>query len=543
MATDPTFPGVRLITPSNIEDFVAPIPSHQMKDFEFEPSCCSFGLSPELVVEGYRQGAFPWPYPNNAEYTHLYPWGRLFPCTVFQSTKIHLTHSMKKRVKAALRYEYQSLPLQILLDDDFDAVIEEIALYHQERNKDTWMTQELIETWKALHQLGHAHSVSVYVDDVLVGGLYFTSVGRMVYGESMFARATDASKLALVGLAAFCSSVNLPFIDCQMPTEHTLRFGAEIIPGDLFLKLNRTLAQAPDYNWLRAKGMSLIPFIEKQWPALAPSLDQRDDDAPPERHLTQAGGLLFETVHIRSTCSYFDNRSLTMEVLPLPSNDSRVQTMYCQLISEGFRRDSTYLYRLRCQNCRRCIPTRIDVTQFHPNATMRRTLNRNRHLIMKEVPLEAITDEQWSLYQRYQNGRHTGGAMSKMTRTQVNSVLFSTCSDSRCLEFRTPSDAEHPNDLKMVCIIDCLDDAISAVYTFYDPDVPKLSLGTFGILSEIEYAQQHGLRFVYLGYWLPDYPNMDYKKRFQPMEIFWSDHWIPERTFVADPKLLEPLSS
>ena len=141
-----------------------------------------------------------------------------------------------------------------------------------------------------------------------------------------------------------------------------------------------------------------------------------------------------------------------------------------------------------------------------------RTLNRNRNLIMNEVSLAPINDEQWALYQRYQNGRHEGGSMSKMTREQVNSVLFATCTDSRFLEFRTSSDSENPNELKMVCIIDRLDDALSAVYTFYDPDAPKLSLGTFGILSEIEYAQQNGLRYVYLGYWLPDYPNMDYKE-------------------------------
>ena len=94
----------------------------------------------------------------------------------------------------------------------------------------------------------------------------------------------------------------------------------------------------------------------------------------------------------------------------------------------------------------------------------------------------------------------------------------------------------------MVCIIDCLDNALSAVYTFFDPDVPKLSLGTFGILSEIEYARRNGLSYVYLGYWLPGYSGMDYKTRFQPMDIFWENGWMPERKFTADPKLLDPTS-
>ena len=538
MENDSTILGAPLITPDNLEAFVAPSPNHQFEAFAFEPSCWSRGLSPALVLEGYRQGAFPWP-DRTAEVSGLYPWGRLFPCTLLQTAKLRLTHSMKKRVKAALRHQYQSLSLEILLDDDFDAVIEEIALYHEERNKGTWLTQELIDTWKTLHRMGHAHTVSVYVDDVLVGGLYFTSVGRMVYGESMFSRATDTSKLALAALGAFCACVNLPLIDCQMPSEHTVRLGAQIFSGDYFLTINRALSQTADFNWHRAKGISLIPFMEKRWPELAPASDNIENELSHVRHITQAGGLLFETIRIQSECNYFDDRSSTMEVIPLASFDPRVKRMYNRLIPEGFRRDSTYLYRLRCANCRRCIPTRLDVTQFHPDATMRRTLNRNRNLIMNEVSLAPINDEQWALYQRYQNGRHEGGSMSKMTREQVNSVLFATCTDSRFLEFRTSSDSENPNELKMVCIIDRLDDALSAVYTFYDPDAPKLSLGTFGILSEIEYAQQNGLRYVYLGYWLPDYPNMDYKKRFQPMEILWSGQWIPERTFVADPNLLE----
>lgn len=91
----------------------------------------------------------------------------------------------------------------------------------------------------------------------------------------------------------------------------------------------------------------------------------------------------------------------------------------------------------------------------------------------------------------------------------------------------------------MVCIIDRLDDAISAVYNFYNPDEPKLSLGTYGILREIEYARANGLSYVYLGYWLPGYPGMDYKTRFQPLSIFWGRSWIPQTSFEADPAILD----
>ena len=153
-----------------------------------------------------------------------------------------------------------------------------------------------------------------------------------------------------------------------------------------------------------------------------------------------------------------------------------------------------------------------------------------------------MTEEQYELYKRYQDSRHRRSVMADMDRSTVSTVLFSTCSDTRLLEFRTSPDAPRPNELKMVCIIDCLDNALSAVYTFFDPDVPKLSLGTFGILSEIEYARRNGLSYVYLGYWLPGYPGMDYKTRFQPMDIFWENGWMPERKFTADPKLLDPTS-
>lgn len=253
--------------------------------------------------------------------------------------------------------------------------------------------------------------------------------------------------------------------------------------------------------------------------------------------------MLFHTLAIDGTCNYYeDGRRSTMEVIPLTSTDPRVTPMYNRLIEAGFRRDSTYLYRLACNECRRCIPTRIDVHAFRPDDTMRRTMKRNASLVMRELKLAPMTEEQYELYKRYQDSRHRRSVMADMDRSTVSTVLFSTCSDTRLLEFRTSPDAPRPNELKMVCIIDCLDNALSAVYTFFDPDVPKLSLGTFGILSEIEYARRNGLSYVYLGYWLPGYPGMDYKTRFQPMDIFWENGWMPERKFTADPKLLDPTS-
>lgn len=509
--------------------------------FTFSTVCRSSGLSTRLVLSGYAQGSFPWPDSEDSR-TGLYPWGRLFPCTVLKTGRVELTHSMKRRVRDAVRHRYAGHSLEILLDVDFDDVIDAIAAYHRERSGDTWMTRAMVDQWKALHWQRHAHCVSVLVDGELAGGLYFTSIGRMLYGESMFALRPDASKLALAALAAFAGATRLPVIDCQMPTEHVIRMGADVVVGKTFLKLNDFLTKKPPFPWERSAGISLLPFLESAYPEYAEK-PPADQPLVQERRFTHCGGLLFETIALESKCSYFDDgRRSTMEIIPLKASDMRVTPMYNRLIGEGFRRDSTYLYRLDCDKCRRCIPTRIDVETFAPDDTMRRTMKRNASLVMRELTVAPATQEQYALYKRYQASRHQGGPMGAMSLDEVNQVLFSTCTDTRILEFRTAPDAPRPNELKMVCIIDRLDKALSAVYTFFDPDVPKLSLGTFGILSEIEYARRNGLRHVYLGYWLPDYPGMDYKKRFQPMDIFWERRWMPERTFAADSKLLDPPS-
>ena len=476
MTTDSAQDDIPIISGDAVGFDMRPRIPEDEERFTFSTVCRSNGLSSRLIISGYTQGSFPWPDAKDAD-AGLYPWGRLFPCTILKTGRVNLTHSMRRRVRDAVHRHYSGLELEILLDYDFDEVIEAIAEYHRKRSNGTWMTRDMIDMWKALHRQRIAHCVSVHIDGELAGGLYFTSVGRMLYGESMFSLRPDASKLALAALAAFAESVYSEY--------------AERTPNDL------TIVH--------------------------------------EQRFAHAGGMLFHTLAIDGTCNYYeDGRRSTMEVIPLASTDPRVTPMYNRLIEAGFRRDSTYLYRLACNECRRCIPTRIDVHAFRPDDTMRRTMKRNASLVMRELKLAPMTEEQYELYKRYQDSRHRRSVMADMDRSTVSTVLFSTCSDTRLLEFRTSPDAPRPNELKMVCIIDCLDNALSAVYTFFDPDVPKLSLGTFGILSEIEYARRNGLSYVYLG--------MDYKTRFQPMDIFWENGWMPERKFTADPKLLDPTS-
>lgn len=536
MPTDYTLDGIPIIEADDIAGVVAPVPPTNPQSAVFSPVFWSKGLSPALAVEGYRRGCFPWP-DEEAAAENLYPWGRLFPCTLLPTNGIHLPHAFKKRVRDALAGHYQGHPLFVLLDEDFDELIEALAAFHREKSG-TWITDEMIRTWKALFLEGHAHSVSVYVDDELVGGLYFTSVGRMLYGESMFSRLDDTGKLALVALAAFAQLTHHPFIDCQMATQHVAALGAGLLPGERFLQLNAHLASRPVFDWSQARALSLLPFLKAAHPDLTPRPPSENDAKTsliPESRLAVAGNLLLHVSAVQTPCSYFDTKVSTMEVVPLSPRSPQVRMLYNKIIDAGFRRDSTYLYRLDCCGCRRCTPTRIDVELFNPDATMRRIFRRNASLVMTERPLADITDEQYALYQRYQSVRHTDGSMGKMTKDEVNRVLFATCADTRILEFRTPSDAASPNTLKMVCIIDRLLDGISAVYTFYDPDAPALSLGTYGILSEIEYAKANHLRHLYLGYWLPAYPGMDYKTRFQPLEIYRDGIWRLQKDCPIDP--------
>ena len=225
MTTDSAQDDIPIISGDAVGFDMRPRIPEDEERFTFSTVCRSNGLSSRLIISGYTQGSFPWPDAKDAD-AGLYPWGRLFPCTILKTGRVNLTHSMRRRVRDAVHRHYSGLELEILLDYDFDEVIEAIAEYHRKRSNGTWMTRDMIDMWKALHRQRIAHCVSVHIDGELAGGLYFTSVGRMLYGESMFSLRPDASKLALAALAAFAGMAHLPVIDCQMPTEHVIRMGA-----------------------------------------------------------------------------------------------------------------------------------------------------------------------------------------------------------------------------------------------------------------------------------------------------------------------------
>lgn len=188
---------------------------------------------PERLILAYSLGIFPWPHRG-------YPllWFSPDPRFVISLDEVHLHKSLKKAIKRA--------PFQIRFDTAFERVMEACSTAPRPGQDGTWITRELIDGYVHLHALGYAHSIEAWDGDELVGGLYGVSLGRAFFGESMFARADDASKIAFATLVAHLRSWGFSFVDCQVHTDHLSRFGAVEIPRRAYLTLLReALTSAP----------------------------------------------------------------------------------------------------------------------------------------------------------------------------------------------------------------------------------------------------------------------------------------------------------
>lgn len=216
-------------------------------------------------------------------------------------------------------------------------------------------------------------------------------------------------------------------------------------------------------------------------------------------------------------CSYVDGRVARSQVAT-PSHliNTRV---YGELLRMGFRRSGTFVYRPNCDGCNACTPLRVPLASFAPTRSQNRAwLRHSREYLARAVPLE-YRAEHYELYLRYQRLRHQGGGMDRDSREQYQHFLLQSHVDTMLVEFR---DSER--NLVMVSLIDVLADGLSAVYTFYEPEV-RGSLGTFGIMWQIEQARRFGLRYVYLGYWIDGSDKMSYKANFSPCEMLRDGIW------------------
>ena len=236
------------------------------------------------------------------------------------------------------------------------------------------------------------------------------------------------------------------------------------------------------------------------------------------------------------TCPYLDGRMERKLFTAL--QDETAQQLNDSLSRQGFRRSQNVLYRPSCTECSACMSARIDVTRQVSTKSQKRVRRRNAHLTRNSSSPWA-TDEQYALFRRYLDARHADGGMADMDVFEFASMIEETPVRSRIVEYTD----DETGTLAAVSLTDVLEDGVSMVYSFYDPELENQSLGTYMILDHIDLVQANGLDHVYLGYWVPGSPKMGYKARFSGLEIYLNKTWTPlgdPSSFSAD---LHPLNS
>ncbi|MGI4793614.1 MAG: arginyltransferase [Janthinobacterium lividum] len=215
-------------------------------------------------------------------------------------------------------------------------------------------------------------------------------------------------------------------------------------------------------------------------------------------------------------CPYVAGRTERKVVTEITGPEA--ERLHDRLSRAGFRRSHNIAYAPVCPNCQACVPIRIPVASFEPDRGLRRIIRYNHAVTTSDVPARA-TAEQFQLFQRYQQRRHGNGDMATMSFYDFRAMVEDTPIDTFITEFRMD------DRLIGACLTDRLGDGLSAVYSFFAPELDRQSLGTYSILWLIDRAREEGLPYVYLGYWVPESRKMAYKARFRPCEILVSGTW------------------
>jgi arginine-tRNA-protein transferase len=216
-------------------------------------------------------------------------------------------------------------------------------------------------------------------------------------------------------------------------------------------------------------------------------------------------------------CPYLPGRTERKVVTEITGPDA--EPLHDRLSRAGFRRSHNIAYAPVCPGCNACVPIRIPVARFTPDRSLRRVLKANLGVEGTDVPARA-TAEQYQLFQSYQLARHGDGDMATMSFYDYRAMVEDTPIETFMVEFRDPDDR-----LVGACLTDRLGDGLSAVYSYFLPEMERRSLGSFTILWLIERARAMGLPHVYLGYWVRESRKMAYKVRFQPSEILVGGSW------------------
>lgn len=216
-------------------------------------------------------------------------------------------------------------------------------------------------------------------------------------------------------------------------------------------------------------------------------------------------------------CSYLEKKEATTAFVD-PKYPIDTAT-YSRLSTLGFRRSGQYVYTPRCASCKACIPVRVHSDTFKATRSQKRCLRRNSDIAVS-VHSSIDMDEHYPLYQQYIDTRHGDGDMYPATTTQFSDFIGQPWECSRFIEFRLGG------KLVACAASDWLDDGLSAIYTYYNPQMAERSLGTFAILQQIELIRQSPLDYVYLGYWIRDSAKMAYKTKYRPCELYIENRWL-----------------
>ena len=216
-------------------------------------------------------------------------------------------------------------------------------------------------------------------------------------------------------------------------------------------------------------------------------------------------------------CSYLENRK-AVNIYADPHHP-QPRAVYNQLIKRGFRRSGEYVYRPGCTDCSACTPVRIRCEAHKPRRTDRRNLATNADLEV-DFKQASYTDEYFDLYRRYLNHRHQNGGMDNPDPEDFSRFLLNPWGETLFIEARLDG------EIVAIAVTDATADGLSAVYTFFDPEMTHRGLGRYCILQQIDLCNAMAYPFLYLGYWVDGCQKMQYKTEFHPQEHFDGHEWV-----------------